>query len=82
MTRSKYSRHNPTVSTISDDPKPIKIPIIGFGDHELVDDTPNEKLPLLVMATIVNHEVSRKLVDQGDKERAPTTTSWRTVSSF
>ncbi|MCI65216.1 hypothetical protein A2U01_0086474, partial [Trifolium medium] len=39
-------------------------PILGFGDHDLVDGTPNEKLPLLITATIADHDVSSILRDQ------------------
>jgi hypothetical protein len=35
---------------------------LGF---DMVDDSPNEKLPLIIRATIANHEVARILVDHG-----------------
>ncbi|MCI08681.1 hypothetical protein A2U01_0029759 [Trifolium medium] len=46
-TYSVIERKAPTL-----DPKPTTRPILGFGDHNLVDGTPNEKLPLLIAATI------------------------------
>jgi hypothetical protein len=46
-------------------PKPIEWSILDFGDQDLVDDTPNEKLPLLIRSAIANHKVSWILVDQG-----------------
>ncbi|MCI17421.1 hypothetical protein A2U01_0038568, partial [Trifolium medium] len=38
------------------DPKPPRRLIMGFGDH---------KFPLIVLATIANHDVSRMLIDEG-----------------
>jgi hypothetical protein len=46
-------------------PKPTEIPILDVTDQDLVDDTPNEKLPLLIRSAIANHKVSWILVDQG-----------------
>jgi hypothetical protein len=40
-------------------------PIIGFRDHELEEEVPNEKLTLLVVATIADHDVSKILIDEG-----------------
>jgi hypothetical protein len=34
--------------------KIAKRPILGFKDHELEDEGPIEKLPLLIVATIAN----------------------------
>ncbi|MCI37279.1 hypothetical protein A2U01_0058503, partial [Trifolium medium] len=43
----------------------IKRPTLGFSDSELVKGTPNADLPLLITATMVKHNISKVLVNQG-----------------
>ncbi|MCH98019.1 hypothetical protein A2U01_0019018, partial [Trifolium medium] len=40
-------------------------PILGFNDDEYPGGTPNEIFPLIVIATMAHHDVSRILIDQG-----------------
>ncbi|MCH99833.1 hypothetical protein A2U01_0020848, partial [Trifolium medium] len=38
---------------------------LGFDDHEYLGGVPNEIFPLIVIATMAHHDVSRILIDQG-----------------
>ncbi|MCI91173.1 hypothetical protein A2U01_0112467, partial [Trifolium medium] len=40
-------------------------PMIGFNDDEYLGGTPNEIFPLIIIATMAHHDVSRVLIDQG-----------------
>jgi hypothetical protein len=39
--------------------------LLGFTDCDLVNGSPNEDLPLIIIATIANADISRILIDQG-----------------
>jgi hypothetical protein len=47
------------------DPKLFQRPPLGFTDHDLINGSPNEDLPLLLIANIADYDVSRILIDQG-----------------
>ncbi|MCI06415.1 hypothetical protein A2U01_0027474, partial [Trifolium medium] len=40
-------------------------PVLGFSDDEYVGGTPNEIFLVIIMATMVNHNVSKVLIDEG-----------------
>jgi hypothetical protein len=44
-------------------PKPTERPILDFRDQDLVDDTPNEKLPLLIRS--ICHRQPQSFLDIG-----------------
>lgn len=39
--------------------------ILGFRDHEKVDEIPNTALPLIIVANVENHIICGLLVDDG-----------------
>lgn len=39
--------------------------ILGFEDDELVGGKPNKMFPLIIVATMENHDVCKILVDEG-----------------
>ncbi|MCI90704.1 hypothetical protein A2U01_0111998, partial [Trifolium medium] len=39
--------------------------MLGFNDTEYSGGTPKKIFPLIVIATMANHDVSRILIDQG-----------------
>jgi len=45
--------------------KTSSCPIIGFSENEIMGESPNEVFPLVIVATMANHDVSRILVDVG-----------------
>jgi hypothetical protein len=46
-------------------PKSSKRSILGFRCQMVVDDTPNEELPLLILVIITNYDIFQILTDEG-----------------
>ncbi|MCI04105.1 hypothetical protein A2U01_0025148, partial [Trifolium medium] len=45
--------------------RPSSSQFLGFSDEEYVGGVPNELFPIIIVATMAKHEVSRILIDQG-----------------
>ncbi|MCH90267.1 hypothetical protein A2U01_0011180, partial [Trifolium medium] len=54
-----------SVKTDTANPKKGGRLVLGFNDDEYPGGTPNEIFPLIVIATMAHHDVSRILIDQG-----------------
>ncbi|MCH80784.1 hypothetical protein A2U01_0001558 [Trifolium medium] len=56
---SVEKRRGPSVGRKSDRP------VLGFSDEERVGESPNEIVPLIIVTTIANHDISKILKDGG-----------------
>ncbi|MCH88628.1 hypothetical protein A2U01_0009519, partial [Trifolium medium] len=62
--RENHQPQSQQQQTLTINHKKLARPILGFGDHEMIDRTPNKEFPRLMIATLAWHNVSRILIDE------------------